>query len=176
MEKVRPASDPELAAVKRIYELVLQNVHIHGALLELANHSRHSMFDMLVRFVQDVAHNEIICGDADTSMDSFVLESYFYHWIIVNRVYDVSVYDIVHDTQEWQDVGHRLGCSFAHLIITAIYNLTHKVRGVHTYTSRTYVRDVIDRLSRLGFSPHTVREKMLNMYQQGQDHLGILEL
>lgn len=167
-----------LEKIKDIYELIIHNHHLHGALLELSNHDRHWMFRHMVTFIryilEDLMLSDTSLGDNNEER-SFILESYFYHWTINNKKIECTIYDIVKDTEEWHRAQIGLGCSFSHLIIAVIYNLTDRERGKHTYTSSTTIREVIEKLSELGYAPDQIISKIYDLYKSEDRYLGLIE-
>ena len=171
-------NENDLENIKEIYNLIIYSKYIHQPLLDLSNHDRHWMFRHLVNFIRYILIDlELRPMDLGETFDerSFILESFFYHWTIENEKLNCKSYDIVRDTEEWIESLEGLGCSFAHIMVAVIYNLTSRERGEHTYTSHTTVREVIEKLSDLGYSEEDVRSKIFELLKKDDNYLGLIE-
>lgn len=175
MEKIDVST---LEKIKELYDIIIHNDHIHGALLQLSNHDRHWMFRHLVTFIRYIIEDiGISASDLGDSFPEkcFILESYFYHWTINNKKLECTIYDVVRDTEDWQKSHAGLGCSFPHLVIAVIYNLTDRERGKHTYTSKTSIGEVIEKLKELDYTETQIRSMIFRLYKDEDRYLGLLE-
>jgi len=175
----KPIDDEKILLIKEIYNLIITNTHLHGALLELSNHDRHFMFRNLVTFIKyitDELNLKLDYFGDEFAERSFILESYFYHWTIDYDKIECTNYDLVRDTNSWHIDPSGLGCSFSHLIIAAIYNLTDSERGVHNYLANARIKEVISKVSELGYSEDDIKNKIFDLYKRDNKYLGLIEL
>jgi ribosomal protein S8 len=173
-------SQTTLSRLRQIYEIAVGYDRISGAALNLANHDRREMLMHMSNFVRFIAETVSPAGvelGASREEQQFVLESYFYHWVIDRHaIPGMDVYDIVGDWFQWQrDPKGHLGCSLHHLIVATIYNATKRIRGKHTSAPRTTIAQVLEALATLGYASDVVRQEILNMYKSQDSHFGILE-
>lgn len=168
----------KLDEIKEIYSLIIHNHNIHGALMGLSNHDRNLMFRLLVRFISNIVYyldiKEDELGETEDEKN-FILESYFYHWTMGNEKIDTTYFNLVKDVQHWEKSRIGLGCSHTHLLLSAIYNLTKRVRGQHKYNVSTTVLDVLKKLGELGYSYAETRELLFNLYKIDDRYLGMIE-
>ena len=86
-----------------------------------------------------------------------------------------TVYDVVKDTQTWIEREIGLGCCFTHLIFATIYNSTERERGQHKYTSKTTIKEIITRLTEIGYSEQEIRNKLFDLLKKDDSYLGLIE-
>jgi len=169
----------KINSIKEIYNIILHNDHIHVALLELANHDRHWMFRFLFVFVMYLFNDLKLkleeIGD-NFEERSYIIESYFYQWALYNDQINCSVYNIVKDTENWYKHRTGFGCSLTYLLFAVIYNLTNQARSQFTYTSKTTLNEVIEKLLELGFSENHILSRIFDLYKKEDRYIGHIEI
>ncbi len=162
--------------IEELLDLIISNDHIHVALLELANHDRRWKLRYLVDFIKYIHFDlNIRIENIGLNKDerSFILESYFYHWVITNRRIELDGYNSVDEILNSQE---EIKCSLSHLLVTLIYNYTKKERGDHNHSYSITVGKVIEELQNIGYKKEIILKKIFDLYKQEDSFIGLIEL
>lgn len=162
--------------IEELLDLIISNNHIHVALLELANHDRRWKLRFLVDFIKYIHYDLNIIIDhlgLNETERGFILESYFYHWVITNKRIELNGYDTINEI--FNSEG-ELKCSLSHLIISLIYNYTKKERGVNTYGYSITIGKVIEEIEKIGYTRDLILRKIYGLYKKDDNVIGLIEL
>lgn len=101
------------------------------------------------------------------SYEDWYLATLFFLWVsCIQRQYNFSVYDIIALKEQWKNSGGaQPGCSLPHVLMTCIWNFSIERSARGYKNALPTVREVVERVSLLGFSPEEIKEEIVLLHR-----------
>lgn len=180
VNSLHPISDERYESLCELSDLIIQ-LFLDEKAIYLANNSLRDLLfihrDCLGYFLrspkQDAEPPEAI------EYEKWYLSTLFYAWIrSTRRRYQMGTYDIIELTADWYEERARLGCFLPYLVITTTWNLCIEL-GSSPKESPYHVprvRDVVARLSQIGFAGSKILQAIHDLYYQEGSRGNMIEL
>jgi hypothetical protein len=99
--------------------------------------------------------------------DDWYLATLFFLWVsCTQRQYNFSTYDIISLKEQWKSAGsEQPGCFLPHVLMTCIWNFSIERTDRGYKNALPTVREVVDRVSLLGFGAETIREEIVLLHR-----------